>query len=127
MRVEDERTITLEEAPKVADREAYNLSNLKRVDEALAHYDRWIAASRGNPNKRLTLLRAKAERVRHHDRPVQSIAAWRAYREASKPASENWLWATADLAHELRNAEHHYAAPKLVSEYLAVEIIRQVG
>jgi thioredoxin-related protein len=42
------------------DREAYNLKNLGRVDELSSHFDRRIAAARGDTRKTLTLLREKA-------------------------------------------------------------------
>jgi thioredoxin-related protein len=103
------------------DRQAYNLHNLGRVDELLAHYDRQIAAAEGNPKKRLGLLRSKAETIRYHNRPEQTLAAWRAYREAAKPGSEEWLSATAGLAHELRQAGKHREALELVTAYLVVE------
>jgi thioredoxin-related protein len=103
------------------DREAYNLHNLGRVDELLAHYDRRIAAAKDDLKKRLGLLSSKAEWLGYHNRPEQAVAAWRAYREAAKPASEAWLSATAGLAHELRKAGQHRAALKLVSDYLAID------
>jgi thioredoxin-related protein len=102
------------------DREAYNLHNLGRVDELLAHYNNQIAAAKNDAKKRLGLLRAKAEIIRYHDRPEETLAARRAYREAAKPGSEDWLSATQGLAGELRKAGQHRAALKLVSEYLAV-------
>jgi thioredoxin-related protein len=103
------------------DREAYNLNNLGRVDELLAHHDRRIAAAREDRKKRLELLRSKAEMLGYHKRSEQTIAAWRAYREAAKPGSEDWLQATAGLAGALRKTGSHRAALKLVSEYLAID------
>jgi thioredoxin-related protein len=102
------------------DREAYNLHNLERVDELLAHYNDRIAAAKNDATKRLSLLRAKADIIRYHNRPEETLAAWRAYREATKPGSEDWLSATQGLAGELRKAGQHRAALKLTSEYLAV-------
>jgi thioredoxin-related protein len=103
------------------DREAYNLHNLGRVDELLAHYDRRIAAAKGDFKKHLGLLSAKANWLGYHNRPEQTVAAWRAYREAAKPGSGDWLSATAGLANELRKAGQHRAALKLVSAYLAID------
>jgi len=103
------------------DREAYNLFNLGRIDEGLANYDRRIAAAQDNPKKRLDLLGSKAEMIRGRDRPEQAMEALRAYREATKPGSEDWLRATSFLADELRQGGQHRAALKLVSEYLAVD------
>ncbi len=102
------------------DREAYNLHNLKRVDELIAHFDGRIAAAKNDAKKRLALLRTKADFIRYHDRPEETLAAWRAYREAVKPGSDDWLSATQGLADELRKEGQHRAALKLISEYLSV-------
>ncbi len=59
------------------DREAYNLHNLGRVDDLLAHYDRRVAAARGDSRKSLALLRDKARWISYHDRPEQAQAAGR--------------------------------------------------
>jgi thioredoxin-related protein len=100
------------------DREDYNLHNLGRIDELLAHYERRIAAARGDARKTLTLLREKAQWISHDDRPEQAQAAWRAYRAAAKPGSEAWLEATEGLAKELRKAGQHRAALELLGECL---------
>jgi tetratricopeptide (TPR) repeat protein len=102
------------------DREAYNLHNLGRVDDLLAHYDRRIAATRGETRKTLTLLRDKAQWISYYDRPEQAQAAWRGYRAAARPGSEEWLEATQGLAEQLRKAGQHRAALELVDEYLKV-------
>jgi thioredoxin-related protein len=102
------------------DREAYNLHNLGRVEELIAHYDRRVAAAKGDPRKRAALLRAKAETLHYHNRPEQVLAAWRACREAAERGSDDWLVATGELAGELRRAGQHHAALALVTEYLAV-------
>jgi thioredoxin-related protein len=102
------------------DREAFNLHNLKRVDELVAVYERRIAAAKDDPKKRLALLKAKAQWLGYHNRPELTVAAWRACREAAKLGSEDWLTATASLAQELRKAGQHRAALKLVSDYLAI-------
>jgi thioredoxin-related protein len=100
---------------------AYNLHNLKRIDELVAHYDTRIAAAKDDLKKRLGLLSAKAGWLVYHDRPEQTVAAWRAYREAAKPGSADWLSATAGLAQELRKGGEHRAALKLVSDYLTID------
>ena len=102
------------------DREVYNLHNLSRVDDMLAHYDRRIAAAKDDPKKRLGLLRSKAEMIGYHNNAKQALAAWAVYRQAAKPGSEDWLDATQGLARELRRAGDHRQALKLVSEYLAI-------
>ncbi len=102
------------------EREAYNLHNLGRIDELLAHYDRRIAAARGDSRKTLTLLHDKAQWISHDDRPEQGQAAWRAYRTAVKPGSEAWLEATQGLAKELRKAGRHRDALELLGEGLKV-------
>jgi hypothetical protein len=111
--------LSLEDKEMLLDREAYNLHNLKRVDELVALLDRRIAAAKDDLNKRLGLLRDKATWLGYHNRPEQRVAAWRAYRAAAKRGSEDWLSATAGLAHELRKAGQHRAALDLVSDYLA--------
>jgi RNA polymerase sigma factor (sigma-70 family) len=111
----------LEDKEWLLDREAYNLHNLKRVDELIELYERRLAAAKADRKKRLGLLRDKAEWLNYHNRPEQTIAAWRAYREAARRGSEAWLSATAGLAHELRKAGQHRAALQLVSEYLAIQ------
>src|SRR5207245_2083328 len=70
------------------DRKAYNLHNLGRIDDLLAHYDRRIAAARVDTRKTLALLRDKAQWISYHNRPEQVQAAWRAYRAAAKPGTE---------------------------------------
>ncbi len=102
------------------DREAYSLSNLGRVDELIAHFDRQIAAAKNDAKRRLDLLELKAEMLRYHNRLEATLAALRAYREATKPGSDNWLSATQGLADELHKAGQHRGALKLISEYLAV-------
>jgi thioredoxin-related protein len=102
------------------DREAYNLNNLGRAEDLLAHYDRRIAAARGDARKSLALLRDKAQMISYRNRPEQVQAAWRAYRAAARPGSEEWLEATQDLAKQLRKAGQHQAALKLVEEYLKI-------
>ena len=102
------------------DREAYNLHNLGRIDDLLSHYDHRIAAARGDSEKILTLLRAKAQWVSFYNRPEQAQAAWRSYRAAASPGSEAWLEATQGLAKELRKGGQHQAALKLIDEYLKV-------
>jgi thioredoxin-related protein len=102
------------------DCEAYNLLNLGRADDLLAHYDRRIAVVGDHPVKRLGLLRSKALATHYLDRPKEARAAWRAYREAARRGSEEWLEATQELAGQLRKAGRHRAALELVSEYLAV-------
>ena len=103
------------------DREAYNLHNLGRIDDLLAHYDRRIAAARGDNRKSLALLRGKAQWIFYYDRPEQAQAAWRAYRATAKPGSEDWLEATQGLAEQLRKAGRHRAALELLDECLKVD------
>jgi thioredoxin-related protein len=102
------------------DREAYNLHNLGRIDDLLDQYDRRIAAARGDTRKTLTLLRERAQWLHYYDRPKQAEAAWRAYRAATQPGSEEWLLATQGLAGQLRKAGQHRAALELVDECLKV-------
>lgn len=102
------------------DREAYNLHNLGRVDELLAHYDRRMAAARGDSRKSLALLRDEARWISYHNRPEQAQAAWRGYRTAARPGSEDWLDATQGLAEQLRKAGRHRAALELLDECLKV-------
>jgi len=102
------------------DREAYYLSNLGRIDELVAHYDRRIAAARGDTRKSLALLLDKAQWISHHNRPEQAQAAWRDYLAAVRPGSEEWLNATGGLAEQLRKAGRHRAALQLADEFLKV-------
>ena len=102
------------------DREAYNLNNLGRAEDLLAHYDRRLSAARGDARKTLALLRERAQMISYHDRPEQVQAAWRAYRAAASPASEEWLEATQGLARALHKAGRHRAALELLDEYLKV-------
>jgi thioredoxin-related protein/tetratricopeptide (TPR) repeat protein len=102
------------------DREAYNLKNLGRVDDLLAHFDRRIAAARGDSRKSLALLRDKARWISFFNRPEQAQAAWHAYRAAARPGSEDWLNATQGLAEQLRKAGQHRAALELLGEGLKV-------
>jgi tetratricopeptide (TPR) repeat protein len=69
---------------------------------------------------------AKKEAKRSHrdilivNRPEQVQAAWRGYRAAARPGSEDWLDATQGLAEQLRRAGRHRAALELLDEYLKV-------
>jgi thioredoxin-related protein len=119
-RLSERSDLRAEDREWLLDREAYNLNNLDRVDELLAHYDRRIAAAKNDAKKHLGLVKSKAEMIRYHNRPEETQAAWRAYREAAKPGSDDWLSATQGLADALRKAGQHRAALKLISEYLAV-------
>src|SRR5262249_9645950 len=65
-----------EDREMLPDREAYNLHNLKRIDELVAHYDQRIAAAKDDRKNRLGLLKAKAEWLGYHNRPEQTVAAW---------------------------------------------------
>jgi hypothetical protein len=103
------------------DREAYNLNNLGQVEELIAHYDRRIAAASGDTRKTLSLLRWKADMLSSHNRPQEVQAAWRAYRAATRPGGEEWLDATQGLARQLRKADQHRAALKLLDEYLKID------
>jgi thioredoxin-related protein/tetratricopeptide (TPR) repeat protein len=103
------------------DREADNLKNLGRIDELLSHFDRRIAAARGDTRKSLTLLHEKAQWISYFDRPEQAQAAWRGYRAAVAPGSEDWLNATQGLAEQLRKAGQHRAAIELLEEGLKVK------
>src|SRR5262249_47441364 len=96
-----------------------------RIDELLAHYDRRIAAARGDSRKTLALLRDKAQWISHDNRPELAQAAWRGYRAAAKPRSEDWLAATQCLAEQLRKAGQHRAALELLDESLKVD--RAIG
>lgn len=103
------------------DREAYNLFNLGRIDEGLAHYDRQIEAADGNPKKQLRLLGSKAQMILNRDRLRQSIDAWRAYREATKAGTEDWLDATALLARQYQKAGEHRRALELFGKFLELD------
>ena len=76
----------------LAEREVYNLMKVGRIDEGLALCDRLIAEEK-DPTKRIRLLRDKASWCSDY-RPQLSIAAYKVYREAAKPGTEDWSTAT---------------------------------
>lgn len=100
------------------DREAFNLFCLGRIDEALAQYDRQIAAADDNPRKRLHLLEWKARMIRDRGRLQESIEIGQAYRHAAERGTDAWAKATALLIPQLREAGRHEEVLKLVDEYL---------
>jgi tetratricopeptide (TPR) repeat protein len=113
--------LTDEEREQLLDREAYNLFNTGRIDDGIASYDRRIAAAKDDPKKRLRLLGWKAQMARDRDRPVETMQACRAYRDAAEHGTDTWCTATFLLASELQRAGEHRAALKLFSEYWTVD------
>jgi Thioredoxin-like len=101
--------------------ECYNLWNSGRFAEALAQHDRRIREAEGSPAKHLKLLGNKAQMVRPGVDPQVRIKAWRDYREAAKPKSEDWLLATMLLAVELGKDGDARQALQLQREFIAAE------
>jgi thioredoxin-related protein len=99
------------------DREVFNLFNLGRIDEGLAHYDRRISQAGPDQEKRRNLMSWKAQMIRSRNRPEQSVQIWREYRSVTKPGSEEWQEATAMLVGELQRAGQHRAAINLAAEF----------
>ena len=100
------------------DREAYNLFNLGRIDEAMAHYDRRLAEAEGDPASRARLLREKAGWLSHAGRTRESIEFWKAYRETTKPGTEAWFQATAHLMEGYEKCKDHPRVIALCDEFL---------
>src|SRR5262249_44616048 len=101
------------------DRQAYNLHNLDRVDELIALFDRRLVPGESDAKNRLNLQKAKADYLGYHNRPEQTLAAYRAYRDAAKPGSDEWLEASSRLADQLRQSGQHRTALKVVTGCLA--------
>ena len=110
--------ITADQRDHLLDREAYNLARLGRIDEMAAHYDRRIVQATDRPAARYRLLHWKASMLRDHDEPEKCIAAYREYRSATEPSSEEWTDATWGLAMVLAREEQHREACTLYEELL---------
>ena len=112
---------TAEEREFLLDRESFNLFRLKRIDEGIAQCDRRIHQAEGDPAKRLKLLGWKAQMLLNRVSAADSIKAWREYRHAAKPGTDDWLTATALLARQLQREGDHREALALLSEFLEVQ------
>jgi thioredoxin-related protein len=107
-------------------RESYNLWNSGRVDEALAQHDRRIHGAQSSPKKRLQMLGDKAQMLLSHRKqpgvkPAEGIKAWREYREAAKPKTEDWLSATMYLAFLLQQHGDYREALNLQREFIEAD------
>ncbi len=113
--------ISAEDREELHDREAFNLVNSGRVEEAAVQYDRQIAAVQDDPKKYCGLLRTKAEMLRDRQHPELAIAACRAWRAATAGGTQDWLQATYTLATELKQIGEHREALKLFEELIAID------
>ena len=111
-------TITSQYYERIQDREAYDLFNLKRIDEGIASYDRRIADAVDHPDERVSLLHAKFLMLRNRGVPVLSRKACRDYRAALNPSSVDWENATNLLAEELKSAGRYREALAVREELL---------
>jgi thioredoxin-related protein len=103
-------------------RECYNLFNLGRIDEGAAQFDRRIHDAQASPQKRLRLLDRKADMLnREGVQPAVKINAYREYREATQPNSDDWFRATWQLALVLQKTGDHHGALQLQREYLQAD------
>lgn len=91
---------------------------MKRIDEAIAQCDRRIRQAEGDPEKRVDLLGWKAYMLVNRVSAADSIAAWREYRGAAKPGTDDWMTATALLAFQLQREGDHREALALLSEHI---------
>lgn len=103
---------------QLLDREAYNLFSLNRMDEALAHYDRRIAAAAENSPQRLRLMGRKAQHALSRLEPEHSIPIWEAYRHAMGNESADWFDTTVLLARQYQKTDQHTQAITLFEEAL---------
>ncbi len=90
--------------------EGRNLNFLGRLDEALALYDREIAAAVDRPKDRLYFLDWKMNLLLGADRDADAIAACRAVQAAVPPDSKTWAQATANLAWTYEHASQYKEA-----------------
>jgi tetratricopeptide (TPR) repeat protein len=101
------------------DRESFNLCNLGRIDEARSRYDERIHDAK-LPAKKLRLLGVKAEMI--SNRPgvsrEEGNRAWREYRQAAKPGTNQWLTATWVLGVRLKRDGRYRDALTLFEEFL---------
>jgi tetratricopeptide (TPR) repeat protein len=101
------------------DRESFNLCNLGRIDEARSRYDERIHNAK-LPAKKLRLLGVKAEMI--SNRPgvsrEEGNRAWREYRQAAKPGTNQWLTATWVLGVRLKRDGRYRDALTLFEEFL---------
>jgi hypothetical protein len=116
---------TPQQEEELLERESYNLWNSGRIDEALAQSDRRIRDAEGSPKKRLRLLAWKAEMLLSHRKtpgvkPAERIKAWRDFRAAAQPRSDDWRRATRLLAVQLQWERDYREALKLQRELLQV-------
>jgi thioredoxin-related protein len=113
---------TPEDREYLLGRESFNLFRLGRVDEAVAIYDRRIRDAQASPQKRLHLLNFKADLLKYTKAPpAVKIKAYREYRDAAPPKSDDWVRATWQLALLLQKSGDHRQALRLQSEYIEAD------
>jgi thioredoxin-related protein len=112
--------LSADERDQLMFREAVNLFNLGRVEEAVAVFDRRIANA-DTLDKRVRRMNWKASLIPSKTHRDLKLAAWRACRDAAPRGGEEWLEATYFLADEMRKAGRPRDALALFHESLAVE------
>ncbi|QDT43707.1 Disulfide bond reductase DsbH precursor [Gimesia alba] len=119
-----QRLLALDEIPEDSreaflNREAFNLFRLNRIDEGIAHINQRLRDAGSDKAKRLKLFNWQIQ-LMHNRAPVEkSIEACQRYRNETKRGTDDWLQATYFLALELRRAERHLQALKVIKEFLA--------
>jgi thioredoxin-related protein len=122
-RLLNDPNLTPEERERWIGREAFHLSHLGRVQEALAIFDRQIRESQSAPeiHRRWLSRRAQMIYMRKDVAPPARVSALREYRDAVKPDTDDWQVATSMLAHQLQRDGDQRAALKFKRELLQAE------
>jgi tetratricopeptide (TPR) repeat protein len=95
---------------------------LGRIDEAVANYDRRIRNAQSAPQKRLHLLKFKAEALKlPKATSAMKIKAYQEYRAAAQPKTDDWFLATWQLAVLLQKSGDHRKALQLQDEYIEAD------
>jgi thioredoxin-related protein len=113
---------TPEDREYLLGRESFNLFRLGQVDEAVAIYDRRIGDAQASPQKRLHLLKFKADSLKYTKAPpAVKIKAYHEYRAAAPPKSDDWFLATWQLALLVQKSGDHREALRLQGEYIEAD------
>jgi tetratricopeptide (TPR) repeat protein len=114
--------LAMEDRESLLSRECYNLFNLGRFEEGAAQFDRRIHDAQASPEKRLRLLDRKVDMLNRKGVPsAVKIKAYREYREASPPMTDDWFRATWQLEIPEQKVADHREALRLQQEYLQAD------
>jgi len=117
-RLMNQSSVTSDMHQWLQSREAFNLINSGRIDEYVTRWEHRMADAVDDLALRRKLLSERAQYFSRRPSVISSINAWREYRAAIGPESDDWENATLTLASELAQAGDYRAALALWTERL---------